>query len=119
VNTPILPPAGEQTKAQYLHELDIASKHRPTRIPAPSSNRTYNPRSKQSFFQQHYGLRPNRMKNYSYKHRAAKQLLAQHLFQKPQVMHVYNKQGKRETVDSLIAGPDGKTWTRSLSNELG
>ena len=33
--------------------------------------------------------------------------------------HVYNAQGKRETIDTLCKGPDKEVWLQSLSNEWG
>ena len=46
------------------------------------------------FVKKRYNLRPS-----SYKHRAAKFLLAQHLFNKQTAMHVYNINGRRETIN--------------------
>jgi hypothetical protein len=33
--------------------------------------------------------------------------------------HIFNSQGKKETMDSLLAGDDSTIWTQALSNELG
>ena len=33
-------------------------------------------------------------------------------------MHLYNKLGKKETIDSLLAGPHSTTWWTELANEL-
>ena len=33
-------------------------------------------------------------------------------------MHVYDTNGRRETVNSLLFGTDSKIWIRDLSNEL-
>jgi hypothetical protein len=35
------------------------------------------------------------------------------------VNHNYNNQGKKETIDTLLAGIDGPTWTNALCNEYG
>jgi hypothetical protein len=35
------------------------------------------------------------------------------------VNHIYNDQGKKETIDTLLAGNDGPTWTNALCNEYG
>jgi hypothetical protein len=35
------------------------------------------------------------------------------------VNHIYNDQGKRETIDTLLNGANGPTWTQSLCNEFG
>jgi hypothetical protein len=34
-------------------------------------------------------------------------------------MHIYNDKGVKETMDSLLAGPDSNIWTTSLCNEFG
>ena len=66
-----------------------------------------------------YQHTPSSDKVSSFKHQAARHLLAQHLFHKSKAMHVYNAMGKRETIDTLLYGINGTTWTRSLSNEFG
>jgi hypothetical protein len=33
--------------------------------------------------------------------------------------HIYNAQGKKETIDTLLNGKDNPIWTTALSNELG
>ena len=54
------------------------------------------------------------------KHAACSHLLAQTMFSSPRVNHIYNSTtGKRETIDSLIVGPNAPIWRRALSNELG
>ena len=35
------------------------------------------------------------------------------------ILHMFNEEGKKETVDSLLVGPMASTWKQSLSNELG
>jgi hypothetical protein len=35
------------------------------------------------------------------------------------VQHVYNKDGVKETIDTLLAGNDGDIWEASLNNEFG
>jgi hypothetical protein len=35
------------------------------------------------------------------------------------VNHIYNDQGKKETIDTLLARNDGSTWTNALCNEYG
>ena len=48
-----------------------------------------------------------------------------HIFQCPKVfentklLHLYNKLGKKETIDTLLSGPHSSTWWTTLSNELG
>ena len=45
--------------------------------------------------------------------------IAQNLIDSHFLHHVYNPQGKRETIDSLLKGPHSKIWERSLSNDWG
>ena len=51
-------------------------------------------------------------------------LLIQHIFvcpkafKNPKLLHLYNKLGKKETIDSLLAGPHSVTWWTALANEL-
>ena len=36
------------------------------------------------------------------------------------ITHIYNEAtGKRETIDTLLAGHNSTTWRRALSNEIG
>ncbi len=44
---------------------------------------------------------------------------AQHIFAQPHVNHIYNEQGKKETLQSLRTGPNKEIWERALSNEYG
>ena len=57
----------------------------------------------------------------SYKARAAEYLVAQQLFEEyqHQVNHIYNIDGKRQTIDTVCKGPDKDVWNQSLSNEWG
>ena len=75
------------------------------------------PPMRQSIIKQRYNLR-SRPSNF--RSRAATYLLAQHIFElQPMINHIYNAEGKRETVDTLINGDNGDRWTKSLSNEFG
>ena len=48
------------------------------------------------------------------------QLVAQHVFQTPNMNHVFNSiTGKRETMATLLTGKMAKTWEKSLANEWG
>jgi hypothetical protein len=38
---------------------------------------------------------------------------------RPHVNHIYNTNGKKETINTLLSGTNGATWTTSLSNEFG
>ena len=40
-------------------------------------------------------------------------------FKNPKLLHLYNKLGKKETIDSILAGPHSATWWNALANELG
>lgn len=64
----------------------------------------------------------------SHRARAARYLLDRHpaskismheLVASPHISHIFNDKGKKETVDSLLNGPDKDIWTCSMSNELG
>ena len=82
--------------------------------PQRHANNIYVNSEKPLFPQHEYGTR--------FKSQAADYLLAQHLFQtilQPQVNHIYNSQGKKETIDTLLKGADRDIWTQALSNEIG
>ena len=49
---------------------------------------------------------------------AARTILAQHLFA-PTMHHLFQPNGRKETLDSVLRGNDAATWQRSLSNEIG
>ena len=53
-----------------------------------------------------------------FKSLAVQQLVAEHLFEY-KAFAIYNKQGGKETIDSVLAGEDNDRWARSLSNEWG
>ena len=40
-------------------------------------------------------------------------------FKNPKLLQLYNKLGKKETIDSLLDGPHSATWWTALANELG
>ena len=49
-----------------------------------------------------------------------RQLVAQHVFQTPNMNHVFNNiTGKRETMAPLLTGTMAETWNKSLANEWG
>ena len=49
-----------------------------------------------------------------------RQLVAQHVFQTPNMNHVFNSiTGRRETMATLLTGEMAATWTKSLANEWG
>ena len=39
-------------------------------------------------------------------------------FENPKLLHLYNKLGKKETIDTLLAGTHSSTWWTALANEL-
>ena len=69
----------------------------------------------------------------SFRSRAAQHLVANHLFNSPQwhhftpsstssqffMAHIYDNNGKKLSIDKLLAGPDALIWNQSLSNEFG
>ena len=67
-----------------------------------------------------YNLRSTTMPR-SYKTRAAEYLMAQTVFEdyQHQMNHVYDTNGKKETIDTVCKGPNKNTWLQSLSNEWG
>ena len=67
-----------------------------------------------------YMLR-NKTKPYPspYHPQAARTLLAQHIFSRPNALHIYNDEGKRLTIDKLVKGENSATWLQSLSMEFG
>ena len=50
---------------------------------------------------------------------AAHYIFANHLFKLLHAFHIYNKQGKKETIDTLLMGSDSDTWWNAVGNELG
>ena len=55
----------------------------------------------------------------NFKPQAARQLLAQHTFKTPKVMHIYDDNGKSKSIDNLLQGPTEKIWSKALINEWG
>jgi hypothetical protein len=59
-------------------------------------------------------------RNFRANRREAKlQLLQANKFFQPVINHIYNDLGKKETIDTLLEGQNGPTWTNSLCNEYG
>ena len=65
-----------------------------------------------------YSLRSQTNTGTNFRHLAAQQLVAEHMFQ-PHANHIYRPDGKKETIDTLLRGSDRVIWTQSLSNEWG
>ena len=70
--------------------------------------------------QNRYNLRA---RPHSYRHQATQNLVAQLLFATPSLasaFHVYNPDsGKKESLDSLLMGPERDRWLQAASNEFG
>ena len=50
---------------------------------------------------------------------STEQLVANHLFNLPHYLHIYNNQGGKETIDTLFFGKDSDTWWNAVKNEHG
>jgi hypothetical protein len=84
--------------------------------PLPSKSQPALPRvqvPRQSRLQQRRGLSYTGPQAPSLQHMHAIQTFHHH------VNHIYNDQGKKETIDTLLAGNVGPTWTNALCNEYG
>ena len=64
-----------------------------------------------SFTQSRYDLRP---RGTNFRSQAA-----QHIFNTTHVSHIYDDNGKKETLTSLLSGDNKELWTQALSNEWG
>ena len=56
---------------------------------------------------------------FTYTARAAKTLLAQHIFSISHVNHIYDDKGQRLSINKLLTGSQAPIWNKSLSNETG
>ena len=54
-----------------------------------------------------------------FRNQAAQHLVANHLFKLMHAFHIWNQQGKKETIDNLLMGSDINTLWKSVGNELG
>ena len=50
---------------------------------------------------------------------AAQNLVDNHLFKLPHDFHIYNKQGKKETIDTILMVSESENWSKAVGNELG
>ena len=64
-----------------------------------------------------YRFRPRRSTNF--RRFALQHIVAHELFRMPSMHHIYNDSGKKESLDSLLKGPNGDIWLQALSNEFG
>ena len=55
----------------------------------------------------------------NFRSQAAQYLVAQHIFNTTHVSHIYDDNGKKETLTSLLSGDNKELWTQALSNEWG
>jgi hypothetical protein len=65
-----------------------------------------------------HNLRQQYLCQHNFRHQATQYLAAQHVFQ-PTVNHIYNQHGKKETIDSLLRGPNKEVWKKAISNKFG
>ena len=68
--------------------------------------------------QRRYHLRA-RQQGINFKAKVAQYLLTQHLFIKSMTLHIYNINGKKETINTLLLGANSAKWDRALSNKWG
>ena len=54
----------------------------------------------------------------TFRTQAAQHLVTNLLFNLPHALHIYNNQGKKETIDTLLLGKDSDTWWKAVGNEL-
>ena len=69
-----------------------------------------NPKSKKTFLQQRYNLRSQQGYGTHFRTRATRYLVAQHIFTNHTNNHIYNNEGKKEALDSLLNGQNAETW---------
>ena len=139
----IMPPVTPiQTPIPFLTRQPPPTVTKPSPVPTPISQhhdivvdkapaplpRVVNKSLPQVAQQNRYSLRPRiQHKGYSqnFKQRAARHLLAQHMASSVTAddeqfcMHLYDENGKKETVESLMNGKDKDIWNKSMSMELG
>ena len=94
-----------------LHSRDHASVPRVQETP---TNKEKWKKGVQRLPQHRYNLRN---KGTNFKDKAAKYLLAQHIFNQPTAMHMYDDQGEKLSMDNLIQGEHKDRWVKALSNE--
>ena len=89
----------------------------PTHTPTSIINYKYKwKRGMQRITQTRYNLRD---RGTHFKSQAARQLLVQHTFKAPKAMHIYDKNGKRHSMDNLLQGLTKNIWNKALRNEWG
>ena len=86
-------------------------------MPTPKQRLAPQPDGQPRLFQRPQFTRFHQGTNFC--HSAVQHLQAEQMFTMPTCNHVYNDSGKKETIDSLLKGKMGDTWSIALSNELG
>ena len=66
------------------------------------------------FLQTKYNLRSRKVQP-----QPTQSLLAQHIFSTHTASHIYNSDGHKETINSLLFGPAHEVWQQAMSNEWG
>ena len=69
-------------------------------------------------FQQRLRRSPRNFRQ-NFRTQAAQHLVAKHIFNLPHDFHIYNRQGGKETIDTLLLVKDSDTWWKAVVNELG
>ena len=102
-------------KCEPVHNLSPPNPHK-IHIPSPKSTR-YEPRPLPTI----PGLRRNVFQRYQYdaptRNYAVQHLAVTELFGK--IMHMYDTQGHKASLDSQLKGDTSTVWETSLSDELG
>ena len=67
---------------------------------------------------QHHLCRSPHQFGKNFRTQAAQHLVANNLFKLPHAFHIYNKQGGKENIDTLLMGGDSDTWWKTVINEF-
>ena len=65
---------------------------------------------------QHCLLRPPGKFRQIFRTQVAQHLGFNHIFNLPHDLHIYNEQGKQETIDTLLLGNDSDSWWKAVGN---
>ena len=112
---PVSQRAPLQPSPQKVPRVQQVQSPRVQQYHIPSNNHYHNP-----FLYQPQAL-PTLYPHTNFQQQALAQLIAQQLHQPHAYMnHIYNKNtGKKETIDTLLAGENKQTWLKAVSNEFG
>ena len=101
----------------------ILDSQSPPRVVAKLNNSPITVKNKwrrQPIQQSRYNLRStSNFKTTNFKNLAAKTLLAQHMFQTPQISHIYDDAGKKLQLKQLLSGDNKHIWSKAMSMEIG